>query len=71
MSVLLLYHSPIHSDAFDLAGNGLKRFLLWLSTIGHHSRMWKFGPEGSEGAQYMAGNVSKLTFWTINPIRVI
>ena len=42
----------IQFESFDLAGNGLKRFLLWLSTIGHHSRMWKFGPEGSEGAQY-------------------
>jgi hypothetical protein len=38
-------------ESFDLAGNGLKRFLLWLGTIDHHSRMWKFGPEGSEGAQ--------------------
>ena len=48
----ILFGLLIQFESFDLAGNGLKRFLLWLSTIGHHSRMWKFGPEGSEGAQY-------------------
>ena len=39
-----------------------------LSTIGHHSRMWKFGPEGSEGAQKvpnMAENVPKVTYWIL------
>ena len=48
----ILFGLLIQFESFDLAANGLKRFLLWLSTIGHHSRMWKFGPEGSEGAQY-------------------
>ena len=64
----------IEFESFDLAGNGLKRFLLWLSTIGHHSRMWKFGPEGSEGAQKVpnvAENVPKVTFWTIDRIWII
>ena len=41
----------IQFKSFNSTANDLKRFLLWSSTIGHHSRMWKLGPEGSEGAQ--------------------
>ena len=41
----------IQFKSFNSTANDLKGFLLWSSTIGHHSCMWKLGPEGLEGAQ--------------------
>ena len=69
-----VFRLSIQFESFDLDGNCLKRFLLWLSTIGHHSRIWKFCPEGAEGAQQvpnMAENVSKVTYWTIDRIWIV
>ena len=64
----------IQFKSFNSTANDLKGFLLWSSTIGHHSRMWKLGPEGSEGAQKvpnMAENVPKVTYWTIDRIWIV
>ena len=57
----------IKFESFDLTVNGLKRLLLWSSTINHHVEL---GSEGSEGAQYCR-TCPKSDFWTIDQIWII